>query len=139
MQQPVTLANWRSAPFNHWASHHVRELMPTADIANEPLRVRSIKPAPRRLELRVEPDTGEPLSFERFLAETDSDGIVILQRGRLIAEYYDNGMTPHTPHILMSVSKSMMGLLFGQLGIDAERQVADVVPEVAGTAYQGAT
>ena len=33
----VTLANWRSAPFNRWAFHHVRELIPTADIPNDPL------------------------------------------------------------------------------------------------------
>ena len=32
----VTLANWRTAPFNTWAFHHVRELIATADIANEP-------------------------------------------------------------------------------------------------------
>jgi len=139
MQEPVTLANWRNAPFSRWAFHHVRELIPSADIANEPRRVRELKAEPRRLDLRIEPDAGEPLTFERFLAETDTDGLVVLHRGRLVAEHYANGMTPHTPHILMSVSKSMMGLLFGQLGIDPERAVADVVPEVAGTAYNGAT
>jgi len=139
MQEPVTLANWRNAPFSRWAFHHVRELIPSADIANEPRRVRELKAEPRRLDLRIEPDAGEPLTFERFLAETDTDGLVVLHRGRLVAEHYANGMTPHTPHILMSVSKSMMGLLFGQLGIDPERTVADVVPEIAGTAYQGAT
>jgi hypothetical protein len=30
----VTLANWRTAPFNRWAFHHVRELVPLADIAH---------------------------------------------------------------------------------------------------------
>ena len=127
MQQPVTLANWRSAPFNRWAFQHVRELIPTADIPHEPRRVREFKAEPRSFEL------------EGFLAETDTDGMVILHRGRLIAEHYANGMTPYSPHILLSVSKSMMGLLFGQLGIDPQRAVADVVPEVAGTAYKDAT
>ena len=32
----VTLANWRQAPFNRWAFQHVREIIPTADIANDP-------------------------------------------------------------------------------------------------------
>ena len=31
----ATLANWRNPPFNKWAFHHVRELLPTADIAND--------------------------------------------------------------------------------------------------------
>ena len=116
MNPQVTLANWRSAPFNRWAFQHVREL-----------------------DVRIEPDSGEPLTLAQFLAQTQTDALVILQRGRLVTEHYANGMTLETPHILMSVSKSMMGLLFGQLGIDAERPVVDVLPELAGTAYKGAS
>ena len=29
----VTLANWRNAHWNRWAFHHVRELLPTAELA----------------------------------------------------------------------------------------------------------
>ena len=28
----VTLANWRQSPFNHWAFHHVREIIPSAEV-----------------------------------------------------------------------------------------------------------
>ena len=139
MNQPVTLANWRAAPFNRWGFQHVRELIPSADIPNDPRCVRDLPVQKRSIDIRVEPDTGEALTFERFLAETDTDGLVILQRGRIVAEHYANGMTFETPHILMSVSKSMMGLLFGSLGIDADRAVTDFVPEVSATAYAGAT
>src|SRR5438094_4094806 len=136
---PATLANWRAAPFNRWAFQHVRELIPTADIPNDPRRVRELSVEKRNLDVRIEPDAGEPLTLERFLAETDTDGFVVLHRGRVIAEHYANGMTPETPHILMSVSKSMMGLLFGSLGIDANRPIVDVLPEVGNTAYKDAT
>src|SRR5689334_15505770 len=139
MIRQVTLANWRAAPFNRWGFQHVRELIPSADIANEPRRVRELAAGERKVEIRVEPDAGEPLTLERFLVETDTDGLVILHRGRVVAEHYANGMAPETPHILMSVSKSMMGLLFGSLGIDAERPVTDFVPEVRTTAYAGAS
>src|SRR3954466_10426501 len=139
MNQHVTLANWRAAPFNRWGFQHVRELIPTADIPNGPRGVRDLPVEKRSIELRVEPDAGEPLTLERFLAETDTDGLVILHRGRVVAEYFANGMTPETLHILMSVSKSMMGLLFGSLGIDADRPVTDFVPEVGASAYAGAT
>src|SRR5215470_16654332 len=103
MNPPVTLANWRAAPFNRWGFQHVRELIPSADIPNEPRRVRELPADKRSIDVRIEPDAGEPLTLERFLAETDSDGLVILRRGRLVAEHYRNGMTPETPHILMSV------------------------------------
>jgi len=127
MNPPTTLANWRAAPFNRWAFHHVRELIPTADIANDPRRIREL------------PAQKQNLDLTQFLAETQTDGFVILHRGRRVAEHYGNGTTDETPHILMSVSKSMMGLLVGLIGLDVERRLADIVPELAETAYKGAT
>ena len=127
MNQQVTLANWRAAPFNRWGFQHVRELIPSADIPNDPRRVRELPLEKRDFDL------------ERVLAETDTDGFVVLHRGSVVTEHYANGMTPETPHILMSVSKSMMGLLFGSLEIDAERKIVDFVPELRATAYADAT
>jgi len=67
---------------------------------------------------------------------------VVLHRGRLVYEHYANAMTAQTPHILMSVSKSVLGLLVGILAgrgeIDPEAEVGAYVPEVKGTAYEGA-
>lgn len=123
----ATLANWRTSPCNRWAFHHVRELIPTADIPNDPRRVRDLPAAPRSLGL------------DRFLAETDSDGFAVLHRGRLVFEHYANGMGAETPHILMSVSKSMLGLLFGSLGLDSQELVTQILPELKRTAYAGAT
>ena len=130
----VTLANWRTSPFNRWAFHHVRELVPSADIPSDPANVWELPSAPTDLgRLRI----GE------FFDETDSDGLVILHRGRIVFERYANGMTADSPHILMSVSKSLLGLLAGVLAarnvLDPHRLVTDVIPEVRGTAYDGAT
>lgn len=130
----VTLANWRSPPFNRWAFHHVRELIPTADIANDPRRAWNLDPGKSELDLPW---------FRDFLAQTDTDGLAIVHRGRLVLEHYANGTTAETPHILMSVSKSMLGLLVGilasrkELALDAP--VVDIVPELKNTAYRGAT
>jgi CubicO group peptidase (beta-lactamase class C family) len=126
----VTLANWRTAPFNRWAFHHVRELVPSADIPNDPATVR---------RLALEPADLSALSIDAFLRETDTDGVAIVHRGRLVFERYANGMTDETPHILMSVSKSMLGLLINELGLDTARAVLDFVPELGNTAYSGAT
>ena len=120
----VTLANWRSSPFNRWAFHHVRELIPSADIANDPRHIRELPFQDRSLDVRIDPDT---------------DGMAIVHRGKLVFEHYASGMTAETPHILMSVSKSMLGLLAAEIGLDTARQVADIVPEVRDTAYRGAS
>ena len=139
MNTQVTLANWRTAPHNRWAFHHVRELIPSADIPNDPRRIRDFRLDKQNLEVRVEPDSGEPLTLAQFLEETQTDGFAVVHRGRLVFEHYGNGMPPESPHILMSVSKSMLGLLVGFLDIDLERPVVDVVPELKNTAYRGAT
>jgi beta-lactamase family protein len=76
-------------------------------------------------------------------AETSTDGIVVVNRGQIVFERYANGMTVTTPHILMSVSKSLLGLVAGGLAasgrLEPNRKVTDFVPEVGGTAYQGAS
>jgi CubicO group peptidase (beta-lactamase class C family) len=138
----VTLANWRQAPFNRWAFHHVRELVPSADIINDPRAVHQWPTEPRDLGGLVI-DTGRRLSFEAFLADTSTDGIVVVHDGKIVFERYANGMTAATPHILMSVSKSVLGLVAGILTaggrLAPDTLVTDIVPEVAGTAYAGAT
>jgi CubicO group peptidase (beta-lactamase class C family) len=127
----VTLANWRTPPFSRWAFQHVRELIPSADIANDPAKVAPLPSAPAALDIG------------RELAATDTDALVVLHRGRLVYEHYANGMSADTPHILMSVSKSMLGLLAGVLAragvLDLERDVTHIVPELGRTAYRGAS
>ncbi len=141
----VTLANWRTSPFNQWAFHHVREIVPSADIANDPDDVWSLTAAETGAldQVTVAGDDGQALDLDAFLAETETDGIVVLKDGRVALERYARGNEPHTPHILMSVSKSVLGLIAGILEekgmLDLDRPVTDLIPEVSETAYRGAT
>src|SRR5215469_4157788 len=104
----VTLANWQDPPFNRWAFQHIRELIPRAEREILGLRFRS---------------AGRDLTVADMLAETYTDGFLVLHRGTIICEQYFNGMTPDTPHLLMSVSKSMVAAVAGIL---AGRGVLDV-------------
>ena len=69
--------------------------------------------------------------------------MVVARGGRIIFERYAHGMTETTPHILMSVSKSLLGLVAGVLAtsgeLEPDHEVMDLVPEVGGAAYEGAT
>ena len=49
------------------------------------------------------------------MESTNSDAVVVLQSGKLIKEIYRNGMDENSQHILMSVSKSILGLIAGKL------------------------
>lgn len=147
----VTLANWRTAPFNRWAFHHVREIVPSADIPHDPARVRPLGTRGGGLDaLRIGMpdgasaglDSTPDLGLDDFLAATGTDGIVVLHRGAIVLERYANGMTERSPHILMSVTKSMLGLLAAVLAaqgaLDIDRLAVDYVPELRETAWAGA-
>ena len=139
----VTLANWQEPPFNRWAFQHVRELIPTARIPRGDTPV-WLLPADERditgIRFRCE---DRELSIADMLAETWTDGFLVLHRGRIVAEHYFNGLRPDTPHLLMSVSKSVVstvaGVLAGRRFLDATDLVTDVVPELRGTSFEGAT
>ena len=129
----ASLANWRKAPYCHWAFHHVREIIPSAKIPNDSKDV---------WELESGTIDTSSLGLDDAMVKTDSDAVVVLHKDKLVHETYRNGMTWQDPHILMSVSKSMLGLVAGTLverGELAENDlVTKYVPELANTAYAGA-
>jgi len=139
----VTLANWRQPPYNQWAFQHVRELVPSADIANDPSAVWALPEAPLDWSRWSLAEPAGPMSLPAWRDATDTDGLVVMQRGRIVGEWYARGMREHTPHILMSVSKSMLGLVAAQLidrgVLDPALPVTALIPELAGGAYRGAT
>ena len=130
----ATLANWRTSPFNRWAFHHVREIVPSACVANDPSDIWLL-------------ETGEAdlsaADLDQAITGISTDALVILHQGRIVHETYRNGMTASDPHILMSVSKSMLGLVAGTLvdrgEMDVNASVTEYLPELTGTAYDGAT
>jgi CubicO group peptidase (beta-lactamase class C family) len=142
-QSRVTLANWQDPPFNRWAFQHIRELIPTARIARSPGPAWPLPRAERDvLDLRFRYADRE-LSVAELLAETYTDGFLVLHQGQIVAEHYFNDLAPDVPHLLMSVSKSVTsaiaGVLAGRGELAVSARVEDVVPELGGTSFEGAT
>jgi len=142
-ESAVTLANWQQPPFNRWAFQHVRELIPTARISRGGGPV-WVLPRAEQDVLGVRFRSGDrELSVADMLAETFTDGFLVLHRGQIIAEHYFNGMAPDVPHLLMSVSKSVTsavaGVLAGRGELAVSAGVEEIVPELRGTSFQGAT
>jgi len=139
----VTLANWRTAPYNKWAFQHVREIVPSADIPNAPGDIWKLVSEPKDFSSFRFEHGGKAYSLDQCLDKTDTDGLVILHRGKVILERYGNGMTTDTPHILMSVSKSLTaivaGILTEQGKLDPERKVVSIIPELKDSVYSDAT
>jgi CubicO group peptidase (beta-lactamase class C family) len=143
MESQVTLANWQDPPFNRWAFQHVRELIPTARIPRgdaPPWRLETDEAGIAAIRFR---SGGRELSIADLLAQTCTDGFLVVNRGQIVAERYFNGLAPDVPHLLMSVSKSVVAALAGVLAgrglLDVSAPVTDIVPGLRGTSFEGAT
>jgi CubicO group peptidase (beta-lactamase class C family) len=138
-EAPAILANWQDPPHNRWAFQHVRELVPTARIE----RSATPRPLPQGDPLDLGAVRVGGQSVEEALAASYADGLLVLKDGAIRAERYLNGLTPSRPHLLMSVSKSLVatvaGILAGRGELDPEGAVVDVLPELEGTSWEGAT
>ena len=128
-------ANWREPPHNRWAFSHVDEIIATAQVDNNSADIYPLVPAPKGL--------GDSRVRQAVLSAIRTDAVVALHNGKIIFEWYAPGNGPHTRHILMSATKAIIGLLAGMLHetgeLDLEAPASTYVPEIATTAYRGAT
>jgi CubicO group peptidase (beta-lactamase class C family) len=139
----VTLSNWRKAPFSAWGFRNVRRLLPTAEIA----AAGAATPLETSLEevgdVGFSGHDGRPTTVGQALAATSTDAFIVLRRGRIAAEWYGNGMSATTPHIVFSVSKSICGALGGILAgrglLDPDAPVVGYVPELKSSVYADCT
>jgi CubicO group peptidase (beta-lactamase class C family) len=141
----VTLSNWQEPGSVRWAFRHMREIIPTQVI---PAAVGPATPLPTGggLDLGDIPVTtlaGTESTVEDVIDQTSTDALLVLHRGSLLTERYYDGTTEATPHLLMSVSKSIVGCVAGilvQRGLlDPDSFVSTYVPEVAASGYGDAT
>ncbi len=135
--------NWIDAPFNRWGFRHVRELTRTARIGRGDGPVR---PLPRReggLHDLVSVFADEAYLLAEALEAVYTDAFVVTHDGEIVHEWYAEGVRWDDSHLLMSVSKSFTSTLIGVLvgeGLVRPQEFAHVyVPELCGTAWEGAT
>ena len=113
---PWTLADWQTAPANRWTFHHLREVVPTAQVFRGDDGRRPLPRGPG-LDLDDVPValTSGGTTVAAILAPSSTDGFLVLHRGHVVIERYPAGMAAHQTHVLMSVSKSIVGCLVGIL------------------------
>lgn len=129
-----------------WSVSNFRQLMPTTNVSRGTSN-------PSRLEYALRNDidsiafvpTGgaETMTWGQSLDKNYTDGIIILQRGRVVYERYFGVLKPEIQHGAMSVTKTFVGtlaaLLVAEKALDPGRKVAEYVPELAQSAFGSAT
>ena len=134
---------WQDGPLNKWAFQNVTKFLP----------VQRISPSNKPVYLPVQEDENmgtrqveiedRKVSVHQLLKETHTDAIVVVQGGKMRFEQYFNGMKSDSPHLLQSISKSILGALYGRLIdqkiVDPNSPLSHYLPELSEGAYGKAT
>ena len=140
----VTLANWQEPPFNRWSFSHMRELVPTQRISRGSGPVTPLPTSPLALgKIALHRVDGTRASVDEVLEDTYTDATVVVHGGRVVLERYAGETAPATPHLLMSISKSVVGCVVGNLVerglLSPSHLVTEHVPELEQSGYRGAS
>ena len=134
---------WDRAPWNRYTFQHVDQWVKTTPVRRGAAAGAAWPEAIQDIGALAFECDGERSTMSEFLASSYTDGFIVLHRGQLIAEHYENAMTRRSRHLLQSVSKSVTGALAGILVGRGEIRPAALLtyylPELAATAYRGAT
>jgi CubicO group peptidase (beta-lactamase class C family) len=135
-------------PHIRWSLSHMRELVPTVAVwrgggAPSDLRVVDRSGEAKIDALEFEDLSGRRQTWVESLAQTYTDGIIVLHRGARVYERYFGALQPHRPHACFSITKSYAATLAATLiherVLDEDKPVPYYVPEMARSAYQDAT
>lgn len=135
--------DWDRPPWNRWTFQRVRQMTPTAPIRRG-ARVSPLPAATGNLDsLAYRRADGTETTFAAMLDETYTDAMWVWKDGRVLHESYHNGMDTRSLHLLQSVSKSITATagaaLIADGLIDPAAPVTEYLPELAATAWRGAT
>lgn len=137
--EEVTLENWQEAPQHKWGFWHLSEIVPSAVVSRHTGELSSFEKA---YDAPTVVDRTIP-ELEQRLEASHTDAFLVMKHGEVIHEYYRGDYGPSDRHIVMSVSKSLCGLLIGCLvaekKIDPENLVSSYIPELKQSAYGSAS
>ncbi len=142
----VDTKNWQLPENLRWSFQHIADFLPTAAIWRGVGPTAVLPSTPTDLDSVMVPSGSlhdPPTNVGSIMASTDTDGWMLMHRGQVLAEQYFEGMSPASSHLLMSVSKSLVGAVCGAMfdaGIlDPSAPLTAYIPALADTGYGGAS
>ena len=135
----LTLESFQFGPVNRWTFSHMREIIPTVNIPRDTNRFLVLNNSNDLVaDFSVE-FQGRKQSIDEIAVHQFIDGLLIIKDGEIVVENYYGHLTQDRPHLMNSVSKSIVGLVAGKLAaqgvIDLEKPVSHYVPALAKSGY----
>ena len=146
-------ANYFSFPKLRWSVCHLREFLPTEQISRglgAPAPLDYLVPA-EFADMRDQidalsftpMDSTKQMTWKESLDANYTDGMLIMHKGRVIYERYSGCLQEDGKHAIMSMTKSITGLLAEIMVVEGDLDdtllVRDVIPEIGNSAFATAT
>lgn len=135
----LTLSNFQFGPENRWSFSHIREVLPTVNIEHDGNRVLALQKSSKYVTDFSAHFKGQDRAIDEIAKSEYIDGLLVLVNGKIVFEKYYGQLTAERPHLMNSVSKSVVGLLAGKLAddgvIDLSKPVAHYVPALAKSGW----
>ncbi len=144
----VTRDNWVEAPFNRWSFLHLDSILDTTAVR----RGTTIAPLPYETRPVLDVVTPRHDDTNRItdhspagdvFEATYTDAVIVLHRGEIVCETYYGTMAEDSRHLLMSVTKTVVGILVAILAEERRLRLDDrverIIPELASSGFADAT
>jgi len=137
--ESLTLSNFQFGPENRWAFSNLREVLPTANIAHDNRRILELRRADNYVSDFSIPFQGSEQAIDEIAQRMLVDGLVVLKDDRIVFEKYYGHLTEAQPHLMNSVSKSVVALVAARLAadgvVDLAKPVSHYVPALADSGW----
>lgn len=138
----INLDNWKDFPFSAHAFQNVEELIPVQPITGPGVSEFLVEINKEILESKYQ-IAGEQKCGVDFLSESYTDALLVTKGGKLLSQYFANGMDLKSPHLTFSVSKSITGIVAGivlkKFSVPSSTKISEIIREATGGAYADAT
>ena len=146
-------SNYFSFPKLRWTVCRLREFLPTEEISRglgAPVPLSYLPPDQLARHMAaidaltfMPTNSDQPMTWSQSLDANYTDGMLILHKGRVVYEKYSGCLDEGGKHAAMSMTKSLTGLLAEILVVEGQLDdtnlVVEIIPEIAGSAFAGAT
>ena len=144
LDRQVTQDNLFRYPFVRWTLQNTSRFTRTASMLMER---KQVYPIPEELDNALLSSdltiNGANHTIVDYANRTFTDALVVVKDGKLVAEWYGDGMRASKPHYIASVTKGVTGLLAELLiaegRLDENRPVKYYVPELTDSPFGDAT
>lgn len=137
--------NWLTQGYRRSGLHQVEQLIPSVVVGRGAGPIRTLMVADSQLDRALVQVSyvGQQFGLDQFLAATKTNGVLVIRGEEIMLESCGGSFTPRSRHISVDMSQVFSGIIAGALAdegvLDLEAEVEHYVPELAGSAFGGAT